>query len=174
MSMLDPIRTKAALARTVTEWMEIYLEVLEANLKQIEQTHPEHHGRIFAEYQQTARPQLRHIAKEFQKAGLSLSEEMEFEGPEIGPFGPNGEMALRWPDPAMKVTYFWPDGKSKLSFEGEYAQRSIGFFMFWQNYQTPLMPAQEGGKRILTGGAEYDNYFKNKKADQSQGLEPDE
>lgn len=172
--LLNPQQLKAAKARTVREWMEIYIEILIERLKQIEATRPDLHPMAMSTFRTEARPAMRRIASAFEGAGLELTEEMEFEGAH-----PHPDERIGWNDPTWvsvpeKATYFWPDGSS-LSFTGADARHSLGFFLFWQNYQMPVIGMPQGGeKRILTGGVDYDRYFAAKKADQQQGLEPDD
>lgn len=162
--------------KSVRQWGDIYIELMEQILRQIETENPQAHPMAFSNFTTSVRPGIRRIVSAFESAGLDLSEDIEVEGPvptqsAMAGFPPD----ISWPNPAKpKATYFWPDG-SRLSFEGEDAIRSVAFFMFWQNHQdVHQAQAKNAGQRrlILPGDRDYTNYITAKKADQDAGKEP--
>lgn len=169
---LSEAQLKAAKARTVPEWMEIYLGLIEADLKRIEKANPSQHAPVFEEYRNTGRPRLRRIASVFQNAGLVLDERLTFTGcqPVNTPQGPN----VIFDNPTSPwVEFAWPDG-SKITFRGVDALSAVGFIMWWSNFQLPIIGSgDEGRRRIINPGeTEHLDYMKAKAEDQAQGNEP--
>lgn len=160
---LQQARTKA-----IQYWMDLYLQILEQELKRQEASGLDKAKLIFHQYRTETRPRLLKIARRFQDAGLDLAEEMEFEGPRPHPQGRD----VVWPNPRHpKVTFYWPDGHD-LVFTGREALSAMGFFLFWQNYQTALLPRQQESRIIMPGDKEHRDYFQAKAADQAKGIEP--
>jgi hypothetical protein len=162
---------KAALARTAKDWFEIYIEMVEVNLRHLEKTDPKNHAATYATWTQESRPRLRRICAAFTAAGLNLSDQLEVEGPDIR-FG-----KIVFPDPTRpRLVLHWPDGQY-LTFDGVDAMSATAFFIWWQNFQVPLfgtdsLSGSQDNKILKPGDAAFGEYMRAKAADQRKGQEP--
>lgn len=163
-------RHNAALARTASDWMEIYIEIVERSLRQIEQQHSAGgDAEAYATWRTTNRPRLKRIGKTLTKNGLVLDQRMEVSGLQFRP--PNH---IIW-DNSLKphATFHWADGQ-ELTFYGDDAGSAVGFFAWWVNFQMVVLgPGGGGQSRIIDPRSpEYAAYMQAKARDQKKGLEP--
>lgn len=166
-------QSKALMASTTKEWMDIYIELIEATLKATERQsgrNPE----AFSEFTTAVRPRLRRIATRLDAYGLSLTDEIDIEGMTFEP--PN---KIGWDNPNRPTTtLIWPDGQS-VTFVGDEATSCAAFLMWWQSMQAGLFAERGlqlgilGKNEVRTlgpGDPDYENYRKAKEADlRSQG-----
>lgn len=164
-------RVKAASARTPVEWMEIYIELLETDLRRIERDQGSNRE-MFSAYASSTRPRLRRIGRQLQAAGLSLVDELRI----IEPIVDINSGNVFWGVPERCV-FQWPDGQTSV-FTHDAAGSAFAFFSWWKQFQEvtmqELLVARSGPKtRILErGDPEYDGYMQAKQQDQRRGVEP--
>lgn len=164
-------RVKAASARTPVEWMEIYIELIETDLRRIEKEQGTNRE-IFSAYVSNTRPRLRRIGRQLQAAGLSLVDELRIIEPVVDIH--SGDVL--WGAP-MRCVFLWPDGQTCVFVE-EAAGSAFAFFSWWKQFQDvtmrELLVAQsKPTTRILeSGDPGYEAYMRAKHKDQQQGLEP--
>jgi len=169
-------RTKALMAQTTREWMDIYIELLESSLRNAEASAGV--GALteaYREYATVVRPRLRRIAARLDQAGLALTDEIDLEGLSFEP--PNN---ISWDNPVMPQTVLiWPDGQ-RITFKGNEATSCAAFLMWWQSMQAGHFTEQglihsitsPGEARILSPGDEgYAEYLKAKRQDIQDGRE---
>lgn len=170
-SLLNKAQVKLALARTVPEHMEIYLEIVEHGLQEFKKIQPQGHDDRMTDWRSNRRPILIKVARKFQSAGLVLNEDMAYEGPFIT--GSVSCPEIIWDNPRKpQITFIWPD-ESRLKFEYAEALCAVNFFMWWQNFQLPVLGPGKSTSRILQkGDAGYDEYMSAKAQDQKDGKEP--
>ena len=164
-SRISDSDARIASARTIREWMEIYVEILELSLREIEKQHPDDDS-VYQKYKTESRPRLKRILRDFEVAGLNLMDEIEFEGVHVVP----GQAHPIWEDSGRPyIAFYWPDGQA-LQFVGDDAISAVGFFIFWQAHQDPVLGAKvegSGESRIINPGeADHKAYFKAKAEDQ--------
>lgn len=168
--LMGEARRKAALARDVADWMEIYTEIVRHQLEQMAAANLNDEGLLFEKWKSETRPRLRRVGKRFQEAGLVLDSRMQVEGVEVGR---GGGLPIFLEPHKPWVRFFWPTGES-LKFTGEDAVSAFGFFLWWSNFQVPILGPENVGqtKTYLPGDPEYDAYFAAKRADMNRGIEP--
>jgi hypothetical protein len=156
-------KMKIAVAKTVRDWMQIYIETIARSMES-EAMQDQLHGVVFEQFKNETRPRLNRILAEFEAAGLDLHDDIEVQGVEIKNY------QMQWFAPkAPWVIFFWPDGR-KLKFQGLDAASAVGFFWFWQTHQIPFAPPQGGQRRIIVpGSAEEQAYFRAKTEDLRNG-----
>jgi len=164
-SLLPEEQIKIAAAKSVEEWMEVYIEVIVRVMSQM--TEESLSGVIYERFRSETVPRLRRIVRDFRTAGLTIHDEIEVEGIHLIP----GQRPL-WEDTQRpEVKFIWPDG-SELKFQGESAISAVGFFEFWAKHQIPLTGVKAGKRRIITPGSEEErDYFEAKERD-LQGRDP--
>lgn len=164
-SLLPEEQLRVAAARTVADWMNIYIEVVLRTLEKI--TGEEIQGQLYEKFRGETIPRLRRIVRDFEAAGLTIYDEIEVEGIHLIP----GHRPL-WEDPSRpEAKFIWPDG-SELRFQGESAISAVGFFEFWAKHQIPITGVKGGQRRIITpGSTEEQSYFTAKERDQ-RGEDP--
>lgn len=156
---------KIASARSVREWMDIYIEILIASLQEIEKQHPGDSG-IYEKFRTESRPRLRRLVRDFETAGLSLTDEIEFEGCHIVP----GQPHPIWENSNRPcISFIWPDGQT-LQFVGADAISAVGFMIFWMAHQDAVLGAKQDqptgeSRLILPGEADHKAYFDAKLKD---------
>lgn len=166
-AILPEDKLHVAERRSVQEWMDLFLAILEDKLKEGEAEGQDVSKLIYTKYQSETVPRCKRIAQRFQDAGLVLSEDIDFVGPV-----PNTDGTWTWPNPSQPyIQFIWPDN-STLSFIGEEALTAFNFFAFWQQYQAFCKPNDEQSRIIKPGSPEYNNYMINKQRDQQKGVEP--
>jgi len=157
--ILPEDQRRAALARTARDWMDIYIEVIERQLP----SGPE----VFEQWTKVNRPRLRKIGDRFTSAGLTLDERIEG----IRTFRPPNDIHFLTPSNPY-VTFHWPDGQS-LTFRDTRAGSAMAFWVWWSNFQLPIIGPSEGKTRnIIAGSPEYRSYMEAKRRDQEKGIEP--
>lgn len=160
-ALLPEDQVKIATARSVAEWMEIYIEVLVRTLEGPDFEGVELKGVLAERFRGETLPRLRRIVRDFQVAGLSINEEIEVEGIHLIP----GQKPI-WENPNRpEVKFIWPDG-SELKFQGASAISAVGFFEFWAKHQIPVIGLKSGKRRIIAPGSqEEQDYFAAKERD---------
>lgn len=165
-ALLPEDQIKIATARSVRDWMEIYIEVLaralEGDILQVELK-----GVVAERFRGETLPRLRRIVRDFEVAGLTINDEIEVEGIHLVP----GQRVI-WEDPNRpEVKFIWPDG-SELIFQGESAVSAVGFFEFWAKHQIPVTGLEAGKRRLITPGSAEEQEYYSAKARELQGGDP--
>lgn len=167
--LLPEDQIRAANARSVRDWVDIYLEVIVRVMEQSEASNMETKGLVWERYTRETRPRLRRIAREFDSRGLELSDELDISG--VTPH-PVSKMPL-WEDASRPwVVFHWEDGR-QVAFYGNDAPSALFFILWWQQHGLPLRPKKEAKSRIIMPGeAEHSDYFAQKRRAQERGEEP--
>lgn len=165
----------AAQARRPGEWIDIYSEIVEHNVKTTMEAHGD--GATALERLKERRTHVRFIRAAFEEHGLPLSDDVEIEG---GPQVDYNQLGLPtrviWPSGEW-IRFFWPDG-SKIEFRGEKAWISYAFMQWWSGYHVMFLQltdptAIKPKTRIIEPhSAEWLSYMEAKRKDQARGVEP--
>ena len=160
---------KAALARSVGDWWDIFEEI---STHQVVKT-MEAHGDSAVDALKDWKDDKITVRREFVAHGLPLTEEVEVEGPMQDPSRPTDQTAILWPM-GQQITLFWPDG-SKLHFRGRKALIAFTFVLWWDGFQSAYkinmgQQEEQQSRLIAPGSAEWDEYYKRKNADLKKGI----
>ena len=168
-TLLPEERLKVAAARTISEWMEIYIEVIARTLEAKAFNQEGLKGVVKERFMGETIPRLKRIVRDFEVAGVTLHDEIDVSGIHLVPGYPP-----LWDDPNRpEVIFYWPDGQ-ELKFQGKEALSAVGFFEFWQKHLIPIRGVKGGQRRIIQpGSAEEKEYFDAKNKDMQKGTEPD-
>lgn len=172
MTGLDNDARNKALKRPVSEWMAMYIELIESSLKRIEKDNSLGAPVLYENFKNITRPRLIKVGKLFQKNGLALDSTVVFRGCRV--ININAGQVIWDNQSSPRIDYFWEDGH-KLTLTGDMAIASLGFFHFFQQHQAPFQggpSVREGQSRIINpGDAEHTDYMRAKAEDQKKGLE---
>lgn len=165
---VERVRVELAIgkARKAEEWFDIFQSVVEAGVKNIAEDNGEQALDRIKE-QRGCFAEVRHIIK---YQGLSLTESMEWEGPDYIRDEHGFYHGITWPRGEwLKVT--WPD-HDKVEFRGQKALIMATFLLWWQQFQDlaitqeNLVQGKEAPRRLIEpGSAEWVRYFQEKKKD---------
>lgn len=165
----------AAQARRPGEWIDIYSEIVEYNVKTTMEAHGD--GATALERLKERRTHVRYIRTAFEEHGLPLSEDIEIEGGPIVEQDPSGlPTKVLWPSGEW-IRFHWPDG-SKIEFRGAKAWTAYTFIRWWDSYHTMFKqltdPTSVKSKtRIIEPHSpEWQRYMDAKRKDQARGAEP--
>lgn len=154
---------RAADARTADEWFDIFEQIVRDGVMSTAKAHGDaekgEHGLA------DNRPYLKHVRHVISLHGLSLSEDVDMEGP-VPLFGQNNVMVgVEWPN-GQYVKLFWQD-KSMLEFRGQNALVAFAFMSWWGTFRQPyemLTGKQENQERrvIMPGSPDWMSYLKGR------------
>ncbi len=165
---VERVRVELAIgkARKSEEWFDIFQSVVEHGVKTI----AEDNGEQALERIQAQRgvfAEVRHIIK---YQGLSLTEAMEWEGPEYIQDEHGFYHGITWPRGEwLKV--IWPD-RDVVELRGQKALIMATFLLWWQQFQQlattqqDLIDGKEAPRRLIEPGSpEWTRYFMEKQKD---------
>ncbi len=165
----------AAEARRPGEWLDIYSEIVEYNVKTTMEAHGD--GQVALEALRERRGHIKHIRTALEEHGLPLSEDVEIEG---GPHVEQDQFGLPtkviWPGGEW-IRLCWKDG-SKVEFRGAKAWTAYTFIRWWASYHQMFLQLTDPGSakpksRIIEPHSpEWVKYMEAKRKDQARGVEP--
>jgi hypothetical protein len=166
--MLPEEQMRAANAKSVRDWVDIYLEVIVRVMEQSKASNMETKGVVWERFTGETRPRLRRIAHEFDSRGLVLSDELDISG--VTPHPISGKPL--WEDATHPwVVFHWED--RQVAFYGAEAPSALHFILWWQQHGLPLRRPRAPKSRIINPGeAEHSAYFDAKRRAQERGEEP--
>lgn len=165
------VELAAAAARTPEDWVDIFQSVIEFSVKSTLEASGM--GGEVLERLSESRSAFKVVRSRFQSHGLPLSENLEFEGPELHIDEKTGhDIGITWPQ-GRWVKFHWPD-KSMLEFRGYPAFVAIMFIRWWSQFvmlhqqQAAALAgttAAAPSRLIEPGSPEWDRYYSAKHAD---------
>ncbi len=165
----EQIAALASKARSAGEWVDIYTEVVEYNVKTTMEANGD--GLRALEVLKERRPLVRYIRTAFEEHGLSLSEDIEIEGGPVVETAVTGlPTKILWPSGEW-IRFHWPDG-SKLEFRGAKAWTAYTFIRWWESYQqrfkqlTDPTSVKPKTRLIEPHSPEWQRYMDAKRKDQ--------
>jgi hypothetical protein len=168
-------------ARSADEWFDIYREIVFKGVQQILEANGAG-GETFDSKIAEQRPFWAKVRADFTSHGLPLSEEVEWEGPQVRRDQTGAPNIVEWPT-GMHITLYWPaEGtKAQLRFEGQCALVALGFILWWGDFhsQAKSLAGRDDAptSRIIDPTSrEYHRYVQDKAADLrriNEGTDPD-
>lgn len=165
-------KLKAAEAKTAGDWFDIFISIVESSVQQVSELS----GTPQEQYSATLREQASYnkvVRRKFEEHGLPLTDEIDFEGPDVQSDALGMPHNVTWPRGAW-IEFFWPSqGRrgERLRFEGQYALTALAFIQWWIGFnqvgmhmagKTPI----EKPHVVAPGSNEYLDYIEAKKKDQ--------
>lgn len=169
------VEQAAAEARTPAEWVDIFQSVIEFSVKTTLEA--SRMGDQVLEKLADFRSAIKVVRHRFQSHGLPLSEDLDFEGPEMHLDNRGMDQGITWPH-GRWVRFLWPD-HSVMEFRGYQAFVAMMFIRWWDQFaklhqqQAEALAGGDGmsskEKRIIEpGSSDWNRYFGAKAEDMAR------
>ncbi len=161
----------AAQARTAGEWFDIFLEIVISGVRQTMEANGSSQEDFSAKMRDQD-PYNKVVRGKFEAHGLPITEEIDFEGPDVKHDELGMPHNVSWPR-GVWVEFYWPaEGRQgdRLRFEGQAALTALSFILWWVGFNQVAMhmagkSPEEKARLVQPGSNEYLSYIDGKERD---------
>lgn len=163
------IQMEAVKARKAEDWFDLFQEIVFSGVRQTMSQAGVEGTKVADKVLDERRPTYARVRDRFRVQGLDLSENVEWEGPVIGPDQFGFPRIQGWPR-GMWARATWGDG-STVEWRGAEAEIAVSFVIWWSCYQQVYQQAHDPGviitddmrRRVVQPGtSDYVDYVQAK------------